>query len=133
MTGNSKHPAASNANSISRISIFGPAPILPNEDSAAYDELLARVSAEVKPTDIIEEIWIRDVVDLTWEILRWRRIRTSLVAAEMSAKLRPILARLIPAGSWQSVGQKLIKGWDEGKPAAIKRVNKLLSSANIAI
>ena len=44
---------------------FGPAPLLDGEDPAAYDELLARVSGAVKPSDILEEIWVRDVVDLT--------------------------------------------------------------------
>ena len=50
-------------------SFFGPAPLLDGEDPAAYDELLARVSGGVKPSDILEEIWVRDVVDLVWEAL----------------------------------------------------------------
>ena len=58
--------------------IFGPPPILPGEDTSAYDALLRRVSADVKPTDIIEKIWVRDIVDHTWEIFRWRRLVVSL-------------------------------------------------------
>jgi hypothetical protein len=61
--------------SLSRLSPFGPPPPLEGEDSMAYDELLARVSGDLKPNDFVEEIWIRDVVDLTWEIFRWRRLR----------------------------------------------------------
>jgi hypothetical protein len=59
--------------------LFGPAPILKGEDSEAYDALFARISMDVKPTDIIEEIWIRDVADLTWEILRWRKLKIILL------------------------------------------------------
>jgi hypothetical protein len=51
-----------------RTNIFGPPPILEGEDAGAYDELLAQVSNGVKPTDVFEEIWIRDIVDLAWEI-----------------------------------------------------------------
>lgn len=57
------------------LSMFGPPPLLEGEDAAAYDELLARVSAAANPSDVIHEIWVRDVVDLTWEILRWRRLK----------------------------------------------------------
>ena len=55
--------------------MIGPPPLLEGEDAAAYDELLARVSAAANPSDVIHEIWVRDVVDLTWEILRWRRLK----------------------------------------------------------
>ena len=45
-----------------RLSAFGPPPLLEGEDSAAYDEILASVSAAVKPAEILMEIWVRDVV-----------------------------------------------------------------------
>jgi hypothetical protein len=34
------------------------------EDAAAYDQLLARICAAVKPVDIIDETFIADVVSL---------------------------------------------------------------------
>ena len=37
---------------------FGPPLLLPGEDAAAYDALLARICAAVKPVDIIEEIFV---------------------------------------------------------------------------
>jgi hypothetical protein len=49
------------------------------EDSKAYDDLLAQVSGAVKPVDIIEEIFVHDIVDLTWEVFRWRRLETKLM------------------------------------------------------
>jgi hypothetical protein len=62
-----------------RLSLFGPPPLLAGEDSKAYDDLLAQVSGAVKPADIIEEIFVHDIVDLTWEVFRWRRLETSLM------------------------------------------------------
>ena len=58
---------------------FGPAPLIEGEDGAAYDELLARVSTAINPADILEDIWVRDLVDLLWEILRLRRLKARAV------------------------------------------------------
>jgi hypothetical protein len=51
------------------------------EDTAAYDELLLRISTAVKPIDILDEICVRDYVDLTWEILRFRRLLIGFISA----------------------------------------------------
>jgi hypothetical protein len=44
--------------------LFGQPPLLDGEDAAAYDELLARIHAAVKPGDIIEAMLISDVASL---------------------------------------------------------------------
>jgi hypothetical protein len=64
---------------VERLQLFGPAPVFEGEDAAAYDELLARTSAAVKPVDMIDEIHLADVVPLEWEILRLRRLKLNLV------------------------------------------------------
>jgi hypothetical protein len=43
------------------LKLFGEPQLLEGEDAAAYDELLARFRAAVKPVDIIEEMFIADV------------------------------------------------------------------------
>jgi hypothetical protein len=53
--------------------------LLQGEDVAAYDDLLGRVWAAIKPVDIIDEMFIADVVSLEWEVLRWRRLKSSLM------------------------------------------------------
>ena len=53
------------------------------EDLAAYGALLAHVSKCVKPKYILEKLWIRDAVHLTWEVLRWRRLMTNLLTGFM--------------------------------------------------
>ena len=139
MPGNSKSPTPSKSKSLTRLSPFGPPPLLEGEDSAAYDELLARVFAEEKPTGIVEEFWLRDVVDLTWEILRWRRLKISLVELAMTRALRgmlePLMRRRAPkseeATSFSLLPlpprptppeDKLVRKWAARNPAAIKRV-----------
>jgi hypothetical protein len=60
--------------------LFGSAPLLlPGEDAAAYHELLSRVRTAINPVDIIDEMFIADVVSLEWEVLRWRRLKSSLM------------------------------------------------------
>src|SRR5215472_738657 len=70
-----------------RMAFFGPPPLLEGEDTQAYGDLLARVSAAIRPNDILEEIWLRDFLDLAWEALRWRRLKAALVNGAMSEGL----------------------------------------------
>jgi len=64
---------------VQRLSLFGPPLLLEGEDAEAYDELLARMCAAVKPVDVIDEMLIADIVALEWEVLRWRRLKRTLM------------------------------------------------------
>jgi hypothetical protein len=61
--------------------LFGPPPILAGEEETAYDELMGRVYAAIKPVDVIDEMLIADVVASEWEFLRWSRLKLSLLQA----------------------------------------------------
>ena len=75
-----------------RFRLFGQPQILEGEDAAAYDELLARICDAIKPVDTIEEMFIADVVSLEWEVLRWRRLKLSLIRTRgLKAALRAFL------------------------------------------
>jgi len=132
----------------SRLAIFGPPPLLAAEDAAAYDDLLARVSGHLKPSDIFEEIWVREIVDLIWEIMRYRRHQAAFIKAAELQRLKKILEPLAsqPAsrrGSFLSrlhaeeealkATPELASGWAAGKPAAIQRVNELLKSIGLTM
>jgi hypothetical protein len=75
--------------------IFGPPPILPGEDRSAYAALLERLSGDVKPKDMVERIWVRDIVDHTWEILRLRRIKKGLVSPAVQIALSKHLEQYV--------------------------------------
>ena len=74
-------PRCPSATTTTRLALFAPPPLLAGENSADYDELLAGISATVKPSDTVEEIWVRDLVDLVWETLRLRRFKACLCCA----------------------------------------------------
>ncbi len=61
--------------------LFGEPIFLQGEDPAAYGELLVRIRSAVKPPDMIQEMLVADVVWLEWEVLRWRRLKGSLIRA----------------------------------------------------
>src|SRR5690348_9563745 len=95
----SKSEVAAGAAVISPPSLAAPGPlialVLDNEDTAAYEEILARISAAVKPTDFLEEIWVRDVVALIWEAFRLRRLKTCLMEAAAPQGLAKVLSPLL--------------------------------------
>jgi hypothetical protein len=64
-----------------RLATFGPPLLIEGEDAVAYDQLLARICTAVNPVDIIDEMFISDVISLEWEVLRWRRLKLSLMGA----------------------------------------------------
>ena len=67
-----------------QISIFGPPPLSKDEDLAAYNELLKRLTDLFKPADIIEEILIHDYADNVWDRRRWRRKKAGLLTDAFS-------------------------------------------------
>lgn len=69
----------STSEAVGRSSLFGPPLVLEGEDSVAYDELIRRLYAAAKPVDVIDEMFTEDVGSLEWEILRWRRVKFSLL------------------------------------------------------
>jgi hypothetical protein len=59
---------------------IAPAPLLPGEKQADYAEVALRIVKAALPREAIEEFLVRDVVDLTWEILRLRRIKAGILS-----------------------------------------------------
>jgi hypothetical protein len=59
--------------------LFGHAPTLKTEDNKAYWDFLNEVAGCLKPKDMIEWLWLKDVVDLSWEILRLRKLKITLI------------------------------------------------------
>src|SRR6266478_5480458 len=89
----SKTEIAAVPGQVQRLALFGPPLLLEGEDAAAYDELLARVNAAVQSVNIIEEILINDFVVLEWEVLRWRRLKLSLIRTLGLKALESFLAK----------------------------------------
>ena len=103
--------------------ILGKRPILPNESSEAYDKLTYQFRVAVDPKDFIEEILVRDAIDLTWEIQRLKDFKKQLLHSEREGSLKTLLHKLLGHGGYD---EKLYKKWQEGDKVAIKSVNDFL-------
>ena len=146
MTNNSKSQSASKE--VSRWNLFGPPPILEGEDAAAYDELFGRVCAAVRPVDVIDEMFMADVVASEWEVLRWRRLKLSLIRARALKALQgflrdkldydlyrqhfvdeltTILQGNLAEGQAEDFAQTLAHQCARNEPDAVDKVNQVLA------
>jgi hypothetical protein len=66
--------------------LFGHAPTLKTEDDEIHWNCMERFVRCVEPQDVIEWLWIKDLVDLSWEILRLRRLKRDLVEIDREDK-----------------------------------------------
>jgi len=85
-------PQQADKSSHQRLISLAPPPLLDGEDRAAYDALLKKLADAVKPADVIEEILVRDIVDLVWEGLRLRRLKVALMNLRSQHPLGSTLA-----------------------------------------
>ena len=74
-------PAALPSPSTTDLSFLGAPPLIPGEAASDYEQLLTAVINVMKPVDFLETMWTRDVVDLQWEIIRFRRIKADVITS----------------------------------------------------
>jgi len=75
--------------------LLGKPPVLISEDPSAYDAMLANMAAAVMPRDAIEWIWMKDCVDLSWEIRRIRHAKAGIIDATRKEALKSILESIL--------------------------------------
>ena len=110
--------------------LFGPqAALLPEESPAKYWRLYCVLQADIAPADVIEKIWLRDLVDLHWEVRRWRRLGNEFLSSSKYDGLDKILSSL---QSYDSSEGELKRSWMRRDPAATAKVSDLLNLAGLS-
>src|SRR5271165_3312444 len=107
---------------------LGSAPLIAGENAASYEELLARMTATLKPADILEEIWVRDIVDLVWDAFRLRRLKAHLLTASAHEGMAQVLQGLdhrLPYGTARS--------WAARRQDAVDEVESTLRTAGLGM
>jgi len=107
----------------------GAPPVIAGENAAGYERLLARVSHALNPSDALEEVWIRDIVELVWEVNRLRRLKTGLMAAAAHEGLAALLAPLLPDCNVKA----LAEGWATRDGKAVEKVEAALAGAGFTL
>ena len=109
--------------------LLGPPPLLPNESHADYEGLKARLRAKISPQDMLEEIWVRDILDLQWEVLRMRRIKARILSSSSPEGLESLLYRRVP----YHAKDKLVEGWGRADKETIKEVGLVLKQRGLSL
>ncbi len=103
--------------------LLGPPPLLPSENVADYEALSVRVIAAVKPTDAIEHLYVRDAVDLQWELIRLRHLKTRFLVSSASVGLKILMnMRMNYVDSDPNY-----KSWIKNERKGIKNIKSMLS------
>jgi hypothetical protein len=103
-------------------------PLAGGEDADAYAKLLADTMASVRPTGILEEMWLRDVVNHYWEIERLRRYKAGRLAAVRADGMAALLRSL---GETAPGADELARRWSARLVTAIGDVRERLETAGL--
>jgi hypothetical protein len=103
-------------------------PLMPGENEGQYASLAARIVAGARPRDGIEELLTRDVIDLTWEILRLHRVKAGIMNASMHEGVASIMRRL----GYGDIAESTER-WAAGEKRARKEVARTLAAAGLSM
>jgi hypothetical protein len=111
------------------LAYLGAAPLLPGDDADGYDTLHARMLADVRPGNAMEEAWTRDVVDHVWEAVRLRRLKAALMTACADEGMRRLLTSLGVTGNTFDLARR----WAARELGAVGEVDAILNGAGLGI
>jgi hypothetical protein len=115
---------------VNRLASIAPAPLLPGEQEADYAEFALAIVKAAHPKDAIEDLLTRDVIDLSWEVLRLRRLKAGLLRGGISSSIYQVMCRL---GYEDDFAGELAADWAAGKKAAQKTVAAALQKAQLTM
>ena len=119
------------------LELSGPPTLYPGEDRDRYDRLFNSVANEVNPADIFEQIWVRDIVDQTWEVWRYRQQGADLVAAKEQTALERVLRQLLGKdpmgleGFGMTEPERMAWKYASNDEVTVARVDELLKSTRV--
>lgn len=108
--------------------------LLPGESHEKYETLRDAIIADIQPQTTIEWLWVSDLIELSWDILRYRRLRQKLLQTSREAAIRAGLEKIELAGihgDGQVAARRYIKKnaavWRCDPLSAIEIENRLLA------
>jgi hypothetical protein len=81
-------PAPSKTEIAAQWEMFGPVPVLSSENKENYYSFCNACVAFYRPTDARHWLWIKELVDTQWEILRYQRYRTTAIERWQRTRMR---------------------------------------------
>ena len=65
------------------LGLLGDPPLVRGEDPEDYHRLFNQLAATIDPQDFVEWIFTKDILDLVWEIKRWRGVKSAFFETEL--------------------------------------------------
>lgn len=110
------------------------------ETEADYDALFRALNAEIAPSSCLEWLHLKHLVDLTWEIHRYRRLKVDMInlarVEATTALLTPILS--IGVDSLEAYGipgraRKIAEALERGSDKEYEQAVKILSAHGLSL
>ena len=89
---------------------------LSDEDDAAYNELLSKITNVLWPEDAIEAIWVKEFVDCIWDGLLYQRTKAGFIAEAQRHAVQSLV----------KIDDRVLAQWLAGEKAATAAVEKAL-------
>lgn len=118
---------SSTASALATIDPLQYSPLLEGEDEASFNLLRENIIEAISPSSFIEDLLVKDCVEIAWETQRLRRLKVKYLQSSAPEGLRKILSRLVDMFELND----LITKWSRGEGPAIARVNDLLKAAGL--
>ncbi|NVO16253.1 MAG: hypothetical protein HXX10_19650 [Rhodoplanes sp.] len=110
---------------------------LGTENPRRYEDLLSRVGAAVGADDIIDWVLVKDIVNIIWEIQRFRRAQASTIKIGCRQAMEETLAHCLPyERSWAGIKDEarlLAQRWFGGDKEATQKVESVLAGAGLSM
>lgn len=101
--------------------------LLPGERIDQYNAIGRAMIADLNPSSNIEWLWTLDLIELTWETLRYRRLKSEALAQHRQYAIETLLVKIesqgLPASAWPSVvdhAQRNASEWSSDPNAAVE-------------
>jgi hypothetical protein len=113
--------------------------LLKTESLTDFASLLDALIKEVKPTNVIELMYVHDIANLIWDIMRHRRNKAGIINNAFRAALENTLRLILPSGvpssptpleKFKTAAKQLANDWFY-LPEDKKRVLSLLDEAGL--
>ena len=131
------HPKThQNECSTAELSLFAaisrPAQLLPGEDLRDYEAMRDMLISEITPRSGIEWLWTMDLVELSWDILRYRQLRQKVLEQYRQQAIASALRGLDGSGIAAELHQLIehhtkrnAAEWRQNPQAAVEIENRL--------
>ena len=110
-----------------------PVSLIEGEVAADFENFRHACHADLKPKGITESIWVDDFIQYEWEVLRLRRMRSSILQSSRQDALYHLLHSLMPYSEMDSRERKqLAYEWSMGDADAVELVNSIMEAHDLS-